>query len=77
MKKNIKSKRHALEQDTGAINNLVKILEEDDDFVQKTEVILIDIDAFTCKQEIITKLATPVGKSEKVKNIVSKNDKKE
>lgn len=35
MKKDVKGKRCALEQDKGIINNLVSLLEEDDDFVKK------------------------------------------
>ena len=50
MKKDVKGKRCALEQDTGIVNNLVNLLEEDKDFVQNTKVILVDVDVFQCKK---------------------------
>jgi len=55
MKKDVKGKRCALEQDKGIINNLVSLLEEDDDFVKNTKVILVDVDIFVCKKEKVTK----------------------
>ena len=51
MKKDLKGKRCALEQDTGIVNNIVNSLEEDKDFVQNTKVILVDVDVIHCKKE--------------------------
>ena len=55
MKKDVKGKRCALEQDKGIINNLVSLLEEDDNFVKNTKVILVDVDIFVCNKEKVTK----------------------
>ena len=52
MKKNVKGKRCALEQDGGVIDNIVNLLEEDEEFVKKTKIILTkDVDVFKRKEE--------------------------
>ena len=62
MKKDVKGKRCALEQDTSVVNNLVNLLEEDKDFDQNTKVILVDVDIFQCKKDKL------VETKQKVKN---------